>query len=62
MHGETDHLTNREVLDEKFWIARGIVLNSMIYDAELTARDWPIIGVLRGTLTWAASIGRGDLR
>ena len=36
MHGETDHLTNREVFDKKFWIAHGIFLDSIIYDAELT--------------------------
>jgi hypothetical protein len=36
MHGETDHLTNREVFDKKFCIARGIFLDSIIYDAELT--------------------------
>jgi hypothetical protein len=36
MHGETDHLTNREVFDKKSWIARGIFLDSIIYDAELT--------------------------
>jgi hypothetical protein len=38
MHGETDHLTNREVFDKKFWIAHGVFLDSIIYDAELTHR------------------------
>jgi hypothetical protein len=36
MHSETDHLTNREVFDKKFWIVQGIFLDSIIYDAELT--------------------------
>ena len=48
-------------IDKKFWVALGIFLYSIIYDAELTRQGVAIIAVLRGTLTWAASIGRGDL-
>jgi hypothetical protein len=36
MDAETDHLTNHEVLDKKFWVAHGLFLDSIIYDAELT--------------------------
>ena len=36
MDAETDHLTNHEVFDKKFWVAHGIFLDSIIYDAELT--------------------------
>jgi hypothetical protein len=36
MQGETDHITNREVFDNRIWIAHGIFLDSIIHDAELT--------------------------
>ncbi len=61
MDGETDHLTNREVFDKKFWIAHGTFLNGIIYLAELTHQGLAHHRCVEGNINRAASSARGDL-
>jgi len=61
LDGETDHLSNREVFDKKFWAVHGMFLDSIIYDAELTHQGLAHHRCVEGNINLGQHPSRGEI-